>query len=248
MLWTVAQTVTWIAFGDAQPIANWGKFFAWSHDWPLNPPDPLLEPLHEIARGNSPPGSDLEITSRAELIIRETKLSPAKLMRALRSDLVRKAKFDAQINDTMRRLQLAVEQRLQIYAVLQGKGRLRRICVDLDLFIRFPMSIHLTGQIGPRRPGMRYVGPHFEEAAFEATDVRNMWPTRRKPPANCGKWMLKEARNCTSPDGRKAKRSDLVPRCVESTGCSHREASAAYSALPLKYRRIRGQRNPSPAR
>jgi hypothetical protein len=240
MLWTVAQAVTWIAFGK---ITNWDEIISWSHHWPLQPPDDLLEPLRAITHGVGLNKFDPAVAYAAQRIVRDSGKTAAALARALRADLGRSQELAAKIGAALNDLQRAAEaHKLKVYAVQKGANIASRIPIDPDLFTRFPMSIKLYGHIGPTRPGIRYGGPHFDEAAVDQNEVQKMWP---RPSANLEQlvvWMTKEAEEYLAKTGSKATQSYLAYRCATETGCKLREANIAHRRLPARLRRVRGER------
>src|SRR5271154_5673172 len=105
--WNVAEVVSWIAYRDPQPIGNWGKFVSWSYDWPVKPPDSLLDPLRSLARGRKLKGLDISIETRAEHFVNRTRLTATTLVKALRADLRKKLESDNRINTAMSELKRA---------------------------------------------------------------------------------------------------------------------------------------------
>jgi hypothetical protein len=244
MRWTVAQAVTWIAFGEAQPIGNWDIFTHPSREWPVQPANGLLEPLGALARGASTRGAfDPEHWAQAKSLTLNEK--PDVLLRDLEKDLEEERTVGEKIGAAGQQLWHSVrEGALDVYAVPEGTPFVQREKVDPDLIARFPLALHLDGRIAPARPGSRYHGPTFVDAAFEPDHVRKLWPPA--PPAKAKQWMFDQARAHFDRNGTPAKRDDLVKRCAEATGCTHREAADAYKTLPPGLRRSRGKRgNPT---
>jgi hypothetical protein len=246
ILWGAAETVSWIAYRDAQPIGNWGKFTTWSYEWPLRPPDRLLKQLETLARGETPEVPDFAVAAAGAILMRETGITAAILADALQTDVNSRQKFEGKINAAAAELQRAVEQQLlSVYAVQEGNAYTSRGAIDSDLFTRFPLSIHIYGRIAPLRPGTRYRGPCFEDAAFEPVDVRTLWPP--PPPAavpGAYDWLLAEATRQLAQHKRPANQADIVKRCVAAVGGQIRETTALHRTLPdeLRYHRGKQQR------
>jgi hypothetical protein len=240
--WSVAEVVSWIAYRDPQPIGNWGKFVNWSYDWPLQPPDKLLEPLEVMASGVAPQASDFAVAAAGAILMRETGRTAAELAQSLRTDLANCEAHAAKINTAMAEMQQAVtERRLSIYAVPEGQTYASRRPVDPDLFTRFPLSVHLHGRIAPRRPGLRYRGPCFESAAFEPRDVQIVWPPPPVAAPGAYEWLLAEATRDLANDKPPAKQTDIVKRCIAAIGGKVRETTAVHRTLPEELRYVRGK-------
>lgn len=239
--WSIAEAVTWIAFGDAQPIGNWGKFTTPSREWPVQPTDGLLAPLEALAHGaTTGDGFDPEHWRHAKSLTLRDK--PDILLRDLRADMAKEKVVGEKLDAAGKTLARAVlGRRLHIYAAPAEQPFARREKVDPDLFARFRLPLHLDGRIAPARPGSRYQGPMFVDAAFEPEEVRELWPPA--PPQDVREWMMAEAHACVdhNRDHKPGKRDDLIKRCVEATECTHRQAMAAYEALPPHLRRSRGK-------
>jgi hypothetical protein len=245
--WSVEEVVSWIAYRDPQPIGNWGKFTIWTYDWPVRPPDVILDPLETLALGFPPDGAvPADITAAAVRFVHETGRSAADLAQALRSDISRNQEFESKINTAMAEMQRAVtERRLQVYAVPEGQTYATRSPVDPDIFIRFPLSVHLHGRIAPRRPGLRYRGPCFESAAFEPDEVQRVWPPPPPPPPvavpGTYEWLLAEATRHLAKYNSPAKQTDIVQRCIAAIGGKVRETTALHQTLPEELRYVRGK-------
>jgi hypothetical protein len=84
----------------------------------------------------------------------------------------------------------------------------------------------------------KYKGPRWRSIEFEADEIKRAWP--KPPPPDAQDWMLKEATRRTSA-GQVGKRDDMVRSCMEKTGCTKREALAAYGELPRGLRRPPGK-------
>jgi hypothetical protein len=237
MRWLVAQAVTWIAFGDAQPIGNWGKFTHPSRQWPVQPATGLLGPLEALARGAGRDDAfDPEHWSQAKSLTLQGNSNV--LIHNLRKDLEEEKAVGEKIDAAGERLWRAVrEGRLDVYAVPAETPFAKREKLDPDLLARFPLTLRLDGRVAPARPGSGYKGPTFVEAAFEANEVQELWPA---VPAQAVQWMLAEARGQFDRTGKPAKQADLVKRCVAATGCTNRAAKAAHKELPSELRYTRG--------
>jgi hypothetical protein len=239
VLWTVAQAVTWIAFGDAQPISNWGKFAKMSRDWPVQPANSLVAPLEALARGATIADDlDPHYWALAEALSLAEK--PDVLLQDLRADLEIERGAGEKIGAAGQLLWRSVrEEHLKVYAVPTETPFARREVIDADLLARFPLALHLDGQIAPAPPRSRYQGPTFVDAGFEPDSVQKLWPPA--PPQGAREWMLAEAQASFDRDNRPGKQDDLVKRCVDATRCTHREALAAHKGLPGHLRRSRGK-------
>ena len=158
--------------------------------------------------------------------MRETERTAAELAQSLRTDLANCEAHATIINTAMAEMQQAVtERRLPVYAVLESQTYATRRLVDPDLFIRFPLSVHLHGRIAPRRPGLRYRGPCFESAAFKLTKVHVVWPPPPVAAPGAYEWLLAAATRDLA-KGKPAKQADIVKRCIAAIGGTVRETAA----------------------
>ena len=173
--------------------------------------------------------------------MRETERTAAELAQSLRTDLANCEAHATIINTAMAEMQQAVtERRLPVYAVLESQTYATRRLVDPDLFIRFPLSVHLHGRIAPRRPGLRYRGPCFESAAFKLTKVHVVWPPPPVAAPGAYEWLLAAATRDLA-KGKPAKQADIVKRCIAAIGGTVRETAAVQRTLPENLRYFPGK-------
>jgi hypothetical protein len=98
--------------------------------------------------------------------------------------------------------------------------------------------VGVHGDMTTTTPHKPYTGPRWHSIEFEADEIKRECP--QPPPPSTNDWMMKEAERLSG-RGRKGKREDLVRDCMKATGCSRREALAAYKELPQGLRRPRGK-------
>jgi hypothetical protein len=100
---------------------------------------------------------------------------------------------------------------------------------------RIPGLAVIVGEHGEMRPLLshkRYDGPCWQSIEFDADQIKHVFP---KPPVPIAQeWMSKNA-------NKGQKRDSLLRDCRKATGCTKRDAEAAYKELPEELRRPRGK-------
>ena len=120
---------------------------------------------------------------------------------------------------------------VQAWGRRQAHGLLE--AVPRDPFC-IPGLVVIVGEHGDMRsllPHKPYAGPRWQSIEFDADQIKHVFP---KPPFLAQKWMSKNAT-------KGQKRDSLVRDCMKATGCTKRDAEAAYKELPEELRRPRGK-------
>jgi hypothetical protein len=115
------------------------------------------------------------------------------------------------------------------------KPSLARETLLPDLFQKHSaLAVDASGETTFMHPASPQNIPQWNGIVFLEKEIRALWP---KPMPDLDKWMMHSV--TTRPD---EKRDSRISDCKKATGCSVREAKAAYDRLPPNLKRGRGQR------
>jgi hypothetical protein len=116
---------------------------------------------------------------------------------------------------------------------------LARENLDSDLFDQFPsLAVDVCGDITFMHPASPQNIPTWRGIVFFKDEICALWP---KPTPDLDQWMRHSV--ATGPD---EKRDSRIGDCRKATGCTFKDATAAYDRLPQDMKRGRGQRITSP--
>lgn len=108
-------------------------------------------------------------------------------------------------------------------------------------FWRVPdMHLRYDGWALPRRTA-RWEGPTYCDVTFLWDELTARWPARSDHARLALEWMEREVPSAIKL-GRRLKRDDAINRCRHATGCTDREARAAWGSLPDHVRKRRRRR------
>lgn len=126
------------------------------------------------------------------------------------------------------------------FKVTVGQPSLARETLPSEMFERFrALAVDAFGETAFMRPPVEREFPKWNGIIFDDDKIRTLWP---KPTPNVDQWMKASVLN--SPD---EKRDSRISDCRKATGCTDREAKAAYDRLPPNMKRGRGQKVNRPA-
>jgi hypothetical protein len=116
-----------------------------------------------------------------------------------------------------------------------NKPPLARETISSELFEQFAsLAVDATGETTFLHPSSPEDTPQWTGIVFDSDEVRTLWP---KPTPDIDAWMLNDFQ--ARPD---EKRESRVADCRSATGCTHKQALAAYARIPSNLKRSRGQR------
>jgi hypothetical protein len=117
----------------------------------------------------------------------------------------------------------------------KNRPPLAREALPPDLFQRFPsLAVDVFGETTFMHPSPTQNIPVWKGIVFYEPQVRALWP---KPTPLLDQWMLEDVTRRPQ-----EKRDTRIEDCRKATGCTVREAKAAYDRLPQDKKRSRGQR------
>lgn len=125
------------------------------------------------------------------------------------------------------------------FRVNDGQPPLAREPLKSDLFDQFPsLAVDAFGETTFMHPASPQNIPQWRGIVFIQDEIRALWP---RPMPDLDEWMKHSL--ASRPE---EKRASHISDCREATGCTHRDAAAAYKRLPQGMKRGRGQKIKSP--
>lgn len=121
-----------------------------------------------------------------------------------------------------------------------GGPSLTRETLDPEMFEQLlALAVDPDGEITFMHPASPQNIPRWTGVIFEEEEVRALWPKVR---LDLDQWMKHSVMSRPS-----EKRDSHISDCQKATGCTVREAKAAYGRLPPNIKRSRGHRIKAPA-
>jgi hypothetical protein len=122
---------------------------------------------------------------------------------------------------------------IQAWGRSQPHGLLEQVPRDPFCIPGRPVIVTEHGELRELLPHRyHYDGPRWHSIEFDADQIKGKFPVPAPPTVQ--DWMLKNAT-------KEKKRDSLVRDCMDETGCTKREAEAAYKELPDTQRRRQGK-------
>jgi hypothetical protein len=140
------------------------------------------------------------------------------------------------LSDGQKRLSgLIASGKVTAWGRQQPHGLLEPVPTDPFRISDVTVVVGVHGDMTTTTPHKPYQGPRWHSIEFEAEEIRRECPA--PPPPSAKDWMLDEAQRLRG----KGKRDLMAEDCMKATGCTRRQALAAYKELPEGLRRPRGK-------
>lgn len=249
--WWVANAVSWIAFGDAEPRPPEDQC---SRRWPFDPPDELLPALRARAerrpwRPERPPVQPPVRRPRlyravARRLAREPGADAATLADHLAADLARMESHRTALENALTELVRAIAGgRIEAWAVrcnAAGEPIGDGVAVPIEpaVFYNGDRTISPDGMVEPAPDAdgntalgdiLRPRGPYYRGVTFDAAEVRRVWPQN---PAGTAPETSQSYR--TGAEGRPSSKNLVVAQYERRTAVGNRGPSLRSDAEALR--------------
>jgi hypothetical protein len=143
------------------------------------------------------------------------------------------------IRDAQQKLAAAIaEGRVQAWGRLTPQSLFEKMPSDPFRISGLPVVVGPHGEMASLLPHKPYTDRKWHSIEFEADEIKKAWP--KPPPEPAKDWMKNEADRLKAVN-QIGKRESMIKDCMKATGCTKREAEAAYKTLPDGLRRSRGK-------
>jgi hypothetical protein len=150
-----------------------------------------------------------------------------------------KREMGAGIAAAQRKLAMSISRgKVQAFGRRNRHGALENVPGDIFRIADVEVVVSPHGNIASLRPHRGYEGEPWESIEFEEAEIKQEFPS--PPKQSIQEWMYQEAERYRA-DGKIGKREFMLKDCQKVTGCTSREAKAAYNLLPDHLKLKRGK-------